>query len=474
MTAITCDVCVIGAGPAGSTTARRLSMLGRSVVLVRKHGGYDAGESVSAAVLPLADVLGIREEIENAAFLRSKGSLMLWDNGFVEFRRAHGYANFNVQRAHFDRILQAAAREAGAFILEPGRISAFDQAPGDGLWRVQVKTERRSVEIRAKALADASGRACVTGGHKRLTSAALLALCGRWRGLPFSAAYDSVEAGVEEWFWGAALASGDFAVTVFIDPSRYRRGVIEAGSKERFYRQLLTRSRLIGRRRTGELAGPVCVRDATSYAHADPISGTCIRVGDAAFTIDPLSSQGVLTAMGSGLHAAAVLNTLFGRPSDGRLAVEFYRNRLTHSVAMHARAATALYTEAANRLPSIFWQRRADPGVHTLSSALPIARRTQAEDVVALENDVYFGPVSVSDGAYIQGIRGVFTPAFASGIAFVNGIEIAALLQQAEYPVTVKALGEQWTRSLPTEIANSVLDWAIENQVFSLKVGRVH
>src|SRR5688572_29358999 len=62
------EICVIGGGPAGSTVARELASLGHDVILVerapfpRRH----IGESLSPGILPLLDLIGIRNRIEDA------------------------------------------------------------------------------------------------------------------------------------------------------------------------------------------------------------------------------------------------------------------------------------------------------------------------------------------------------------------------------------------------------------------------
>ena len=51
------------------------------------------------------------------------------------------------------------------------------------------------------------------------------------------------------------------------------------------------------------------VCDASSYRFAEVVTSDAIRVGEAAFAIDPLSSSGVQTAMQTGLAAAATIRT---------------------------------------------------------------------------------------------------------------------------------------------------------------------
>ncbi|MGZ5174415.1 MAG: NAD(P)/FAD-dependent oxidoreductase, partial [Burkholderiales bacterium] len=67
-----CDVLVIGGGPAGSTMAALLAERGRDVVLVEKakHPRFHIGESLLPLNLPLFERLGVAEEIKQIGMLK--------------------------------------------------------------------------------------------------------------------------------------------------------------------------------------------------------------------------------------------------------------------------------------------------------------------------------------------------------------------------------------------------------------------
>ena len=80
MNARRADVCVIGGGPAGASLARRAAMLGHSVVVIEKapFPRPQIGESLTGAVLPLLDVLAMRDQVESAGFYRQR-ALKRWN-----------------------------------------------------------------------------------------------------------------------------------------------------------------------------------------------------------------------------------------------------------------------------------------------------------------------------------------------------------------------------------------------------------
>ena len=120
--------CVIGGGPAGAATARRLAQLGHSVVVVEKQTFPRAhvGESISPGVLPLLDVLGIKERIEEQAFLRPERTLIFWPphRGYKPLGPVPG---FQVDRAKFDAVMLDSVRETGALVLDGAQLVSSEQ-----------------------------------------------------------------------------------------------------------------------------------------------------------------------------------------------------------------------------------------------------------------------------------------------------------------------------------------------------------
>ncbi|MGH3935766.1 MAG: NAD(P)/FAD-dependent oxidoreductase, partial [Pseudonocardiaceae bacterium] len=113
------EVCVIGGGPAGAALATRLAGLGHQVVVVEQHRfpRPHIGESLSPAIWPLLESLGVRDRVAARGFTQAVRARVRW-RGADEERVAVG-DGLTVDRGAFDAILLHRAREAGAEVLSP-------------------------------------------------------------------------------------------------------------------------------------------------------------------------------------------------------------------------------------------------------------------------------------------------------------------------------------------------------------------
>ena len=168
-----CDVAVIGGGPAGSLAATYLTAKGYSVALFerQKHPRYQVGESLLPDVWKYCDAAGVSDAIAAEGFLRKAGGSVDW-NG--EMRRLSfgdfGYTRpaLHVERDRFDHILFERARASGAWIGEEIAVLAADLSRAeDNESEVSVSYrpvgENSASRIRCRYVVDASGQTGVLG-----------------------------------------------------------------------------------------------------------------------------------------------------------------------------------------------------------------------------------------------------------------------------------------------------------------------
>jgi len=168
-----CDVVVIGGGPAGSLAATYLAAQGYSVVLFerQKHPRYNVGESLLPDIWKYCDAAGVADAIVSEGFVRKAGGSVDWKG---EMRRLSfsdfGYTRpaLHVERDRFDHILLERARASGAWIGEEIAVldADFSRAEEDG---GEIPVTYRPVgessvaRIRCRYVLDASGQTGVIG-----------------------------------------------------------------------------------------------------------------------------------------------------------------------------------------------------------------------------------------------------------------------------------------------------------------------
>jgi len=453
-------ICVIGGGPAGAAVARRLSQLGHSVVVVEKRLFPRAhiGESLSPGVLPLLDTLGIKERIEHQGFLRPERVLLYWPplRGYKSLGPLPG---FQVDRARFDAIMLEAAGEAGALVLQGAQILKSERNAGGG-WDLTISWEGKLLSVERCLVIDASGRRSLMGGKKRRYGSRTLALWNYWRGCAIGGDETRVEAGADQWYWGAPLPDGSLNATVFVDYERFQQDLRQLGSTEKVYAHLLAQSELLAACRQGHPTGPAMVCDATSYTDDDPVATDLIKIGEALFSVDPLSSQGVQAALGTALHAAAVVNTLLRRPEDQALAERFYVERQRESVAFHSSTAGHLYAQVAVQQESAFWKQRAGmeqkpiPG-NGIPQPAPLCRDIQ----LRLAAEACLLAIPCMEEGFIVHRQAVIHPGLSRPIVFLDNVALAPLVECLKIVHTVDEILDTWSRRIPWEQGMKILDW---------------
>ena len=459
------EICVIGGGPAGATVARRLALLGHDVCLLesaafpRRH----IGESLPPGIVPLFDFLGLRERIEAASFLRPSQAIVRWGGVTREFDFAPGAPGFQVDRGRFDQLLLEAAQEAGVRVLQPAR--ALRPRLGAGqIWQVPALAAHKPLQIQAAYLVDASGRHPVLAGAKTRAGAPTLALYAYWRSTGLTGAATRVEAGAKEWFWGAPLPDATFNATVFIAPARCR-AVRGAAGRAALYRSLLASSALLRGCLNGTLASRMLACDASTYTAACPVDNHSIKVGEASLAIDPLSSQGVQAAITSALHGSIVVHTLLTRPEHAPAALQFYRDRQLATAAYHSRLAAQHYAQQSALVAEQFWQTRAagagePPPLDqpTSFNALLDAGLTGSSRI-KLSEQLRIKQLPCISGNVIRALPTLTHPALERPVAFVTGVELAALLGAFADDDTVSGILRSWAPLIAPQRGLQIINW---------------
>lgn len=322
MTTRSVDVCVLGAGPAGSVVAARAAQLGFRVGLVerarfpRRH----LGESLTPGVFPLLDSMGAGGVIAAAGGVSVRRVLTTWDGAPVE-REDESESGVLVDRATFDTALLNHAVACGVHLWQPA-IVAERTAHDDG-WLLRVDGAHGSDIVQARFLVDATGRSATLRGARRRVGPRTMALYAYWHG-PRIPSRPRIEAGRDAWYWGVPLPDGSYNTLAFVDAAalgaglRRFRKTTHASSVRAYFHELLSRSGLMDECDGVSMRRAVHAADATPYVDDTSVTDTSLKVGDAALALDPLSSSGVQKAIQTSLAGTIVLNTLLGGRSAAR------------------------------------------------------------------------------------------------------------------------------------------------------------
>jgi len=451
------DVCVIGAGPAGSTFAARMAELGYEVCLIerarfpRRH----LGESLSPGVLPLLETIGAREAVEASGFRRVRSVLVKWDAG-LQVRQDSREQGLIVDRGSFDTLLLERARALGVRVLQPAVIRT--RRHDENGWQVCIEAEGRTFHIRAAFIADASGRAAATGGRKTPTGCRTLALYTYWRGCDL-AERPRIEAGNEAWYWGVPLPDGTYNTLVFVDLKHFR--MEKARPLGARFRELLERSSLMTGCRDAHPIGPIRAADATPYLDQDSVTPSSIKIGETALAIDPLSSSGVQKAIQTALAGAVVCNTLLRKREASDAALRFYRQNLADASERHCRFAAAHYASVATRGAGAFWNDRASHiGAQPPSPASdPIIAHALSMARIELSDQLDFVDLPSIEGDFVMVKPALRHPGLEGPVTYLGGWELAPLLRQLPAGLTMLQLAQAWSASIPLKSALTIVGW---------------
>jgi flavin-dependent dehydrogenase len=332
------------------------------VVLIERQEESPAriGEALPPAVRRLLIDMGLIDAFMEQGHLPCYGNRSIWgrtapaETDFLRDPEGHGW---HLDRARFDAWLRHAAVARGATLLMPARLFSMERG-GEG-WQVRIATSGREETVSAEFAIDAGGRAAPLArqiGARRRVSDRLI--CG-WvngfaRPMGHGAGLTVVEAVEEGWWYTAPVPHGRRVLAFLTDAdlSAARMAHNTACLIDSTVTAPEIRAVLIG----SEFVPIIGGFTAAHSSELEPCSGSrWLAAGDAGMTFDPLSSQGLVHALFSGLTAAEAAHSCLAGDSD---AVPRYR-RLMNSIYQEYRRRLDFYYASETRWPSApFWQRR--------------------------------------------------------------------------------------------------------------------
>ena len=323
------DAIVIGGGPSGSTTAALLAEYGHKVLLLEREAmpRYHIGESLIPYTWFTLNRLGLVEKMRQSANPKKYSVQFVSITGkvsqpfyFFQTIQHECSVTWQVVRSEFDKMLLDNARDKGAEIrqgvtvrdvlMEGSRVVGVrcdEKDDKDG--------QRRSVEIRAKVVVDASGRDSLLSRKfnwkDRDKDLNKIAVWTYFRGAKRDPGVDEGATTVayvknKGWFWYIPQHSDILSVGVVGEPGYLYRDT--RNPDEIFAREVRDCRWVYDHVKDAQQVEPVRVTGEYSY-HSKHIGGDgfCL-VGDAFAFLDPLFSTGVFLALKSGEMAADAIH----------------------------------------------------------------------------------------------------------------------------------------------------------------------
>jgi flavin-dependent dehydrogenase len=353
------DVAIVGGGPAGCAAA--LSLRAHAPVLrvvLAEASAYESpriGETLPPLSRRLLEHLGVWEAFRRQGHREVHGTAAAWggpvpeDREFLFNTQGHGW---HLDRAAFDALLADEAESRGVALLRRTRVRRADRE--GGIWELKAGGE----PFTARFLVDATGSSAAFARRCGARFVASDRLAGFARLFEEEEGNDPrtlVEAFSDGWWYTAGLPGGLRIAACLTDTDLARR--LKLGAPDHWNRQLEATGPVRELLRGARPRGPVVVR-ATQSRRLEPAAGDgWLAVGDAASLFDPLSSQGILKGLRSGIFASYAIGDLLVKGDERGLTR--YSRYVREEFESYSRVRARYYAEERRWPESPFWQRRA-------------------------------------------------------------------------------------------------------------------
>jgi flavin-dependent dehydrogenase len=361
LTDLQADVAVVGGGPAGAAAAATARAAGLEVCLL---AGRPRHVPAAESLPPGTD--RIVAELFGPAALGPKEHRRAYGNRSAWGREALDIADFmfdplgsgwHIDRPAFDAGLIDAVGGRGVQVVVAQLRRAQRRRSA---WELDARTRHGPLRVRVRFVIDAGGRTARfarAAGARRRRLDRLVAIVWPLAGGRDRDATTTVEATRDGWWYTSPQPGGRRVVAFVTDADLLprRRDRLTAG----WWPTAPPPGHVAAVVRDGgyQPAGKPQATDAATTCLEILGDPTWLATGDAAVSVDPLSSQGILTALAMGGEAgrAAAAAELGGEPTRARAA---YARRYSEVLRDYLALRAAYYALEKRWPDALFWSRR--------------------------------------------------------------------------------------------------------------------
>ena len=361
---LSCDVLVVGSGPAGSAIAAHAARLGASVILAEgsRHPRPKAcAEYASPAISEELDRLGVIAGDWRAAAVPISTMRVITRRGqSFELRYADATGArtaWGLDRMAFDALLARHSSAAGAQVLEETRLVDIER-DGERVTGARLRTRGGEIAVRAKLVVGADGARSTTahrlGVERRVAWPRRLGLVAHYTGT--EVLRDRAEMHVGDGFYVglAPTPGGELNVGMALPMADTGGG----SAAHRFDAAIASLPGVADRLRAARRLTRISGMAPIGHRVRDVAGPGWLLVGDAAGFIDPFTGEGIFRALRGARAAADAVELLLDGGDSTAVAKRYRAQRRAAFAAKDALtwlvqgflAAPPLFGYAAQRL----------------------------------------------------------------------------------------------------------------------------